>query len=1098
MAIDRLPFLAGIDGGKAWPRDDLLCWLDALTWLPLDRTAWHEAAPLAEALCVAGEEDEQVLAVLARVPLRRVREWLRAQANGPRGEATLGAALALATQHDAEGVPALMQDFLQAPSPRVAQGLAMVLQPQAGLPAQVLSAGVRSQDPSTVFWTAVAQARLAGSGEDDEAFAALDRLWRAAVADGDVPGFDFADPHVGEQQLATARPLPSAARDWLLARARRQPDAVRSSRGLGCLLAGLTGAYDLDGEPRPDGGDDSALQARAAARHASAERDLNPSPAQLKTLLDRLWRGVPLKVPDDDLGTLTRLEPAPAAQLMQACIDRILALASAVSPDDTPTAPTWMLGNAWVGLAQLWPEPLPLNLLPIIDDPRTARMPRRQLAWLLGRVGDEALLAQLGPAVSSATPSRRRERLGWLRDIAMARRGGPPLLGGGAAPVLPPVVTEWADGSAAAPAPRRRGPTPRRARHDSGARRRTVSEALDAMEEADDGVDGDDGEAAPPTKSIEPDAVRVQDERAAADPQARHLGPPPPDKQFYFALRGDQARRDAICAGTDATLVFDHAVPIADALARVSHEGLEKARTSDRKIMLMLAAYGSLELTDACTDVAEFEHGALRRPLEFGLHAGMADAPGGPRSGVHVDFIVGGSVVHQMDLGIRVVRDAAALQRHLSQPGADTTAPADLLADAARATARRQHQLCLTLGLREGALSIMATRWVDGEPTGAPARPFRHPVLDRASLNALIDLLRTDLQPCYTAEVWKTFDGQRQAQGEPREVAIGLRRSVAAVAEAGARLNHALREGCPEMAALLDEIEALPDGSILTVTTQEVFLPWELLYPHPWNRDFTPKQKAAHPVRPEAFWGARLAIETLQQRGAAQVQQLIERQCRQPARVAINLDPGIAAAAAPADEQPVTAHRRWADRLRQHQQLEGWHDDCGAMRQVLQDGDCEATLFYIYCHGAAAQSGMDEKLVLAAGCELDPGLVVEGGPYPSAPLVILNACETGQHSPLAFGNFLAAFRQRGALGLIAATAPVPIVFGAHFGMQLAEQCLQRTGSLAQMLYRLRREHLLERGNPVPMFYSLQCQVTYPQAPADAAGAPSPAARAAPP
>ena len=109
-----------------------------------------------------------------------------------------------------------------------------------------------------------------------------------------------------------------------------------------------------------------------------------------------------------------------------------------------------------------------------------------------------------------------------LRDIAMARRGGPPLLGGGAAPVLPPVVTEWADGPEAAPPPRRRGPTARRARHDSGARHRSVRDALEAMDDVDQGEGEGEGEDAAPTKSIEPEAYRVPDEPAAVDPPARH------------------------------------------------------------------------------------------------------------------------------------------------------------------------------------------------------------------------------------------------------------------------------------------------------------------------------------------------------------------------------------------------------------------------------------------------------------------------------------------------------------------------------------------------------------------------------------------------
>jgi hypothetical protein len=177
--------------------------------------------------------------------------------------------------------------------------------------------------------------------------------------------------------------------------------------------------------------------------------------------------------------------------------------------------------------------------------------------------------------------------------------------------------------------------------------------------------------------------------------------------------------------------------------------------------------------------------------------------------------------------------------------------------------------------------------------------------------------------------------------------------------------------------------------------------------------------------------------------------------------------------------------RAWAERLRADGRLEGLQDDCDAMRAVLQDADSDATLIYVYCHGSAANpfGGSDEVLQLADNCQVGPADLAGSTRYAGAPIVFLNSCQSGAHSPLAFASFLQAFRRRGALGMIAASFPVPVVFGAHFGAAVVERYLERRGSLAVALLGLRRRHLIERGNPVPLFYALQCQLSFPEPPA---------------
>jgi hypothetical protein len=88
----------------------------------------------------------------------------------------------------------------------------------------------------------------------------------------------------------------------------------------------------------------------------------------------------------------------------------------------------------------------------------------------------------------------------------------------------------------------------------------------------------------------------------------------------------------------------------------------------------------------------------------------------------------------------------------------------------------------------------------------------------------------------------------------------------------------------------------------------------------------------------------------------------------------------------------------------------------------------------------------------------------------------------GAISPLAFTSFLSRFRDRQALGLIATSFPVPVVFGSRFGRRFIARYLDGE-SLGDAIFDLRREFLHE-GNPFALFYSLQC-------PLDACGARKP-------
>lgn len=60
------------------------------------------------------------------------------------------------------------------------------------------------------------------------------------------------------------------------------------------------------------------------------------------------------------------------------------------------------------------------------------------------------------------------------------------------------------------------------------------------------------------------------------------------------------------------------------------------------------------------------------------------------------------------------------------------------------------------------------------------------------------------------------------------------------------------------------------------------------------------------------------------------------------------------------------------------------------------------------------------------------------------------------------------------MGIIGTSIEMPITFGAAFGCRLLEEYIKGV-PLGVAIYALRRE-LVDKGNPLGLFYSLQCPI----------------------
>jgi hypothetical protein len=94
-------------------------------------------------------------------------------------------------------------------------------------------------------------------------------------------------------------------------------------------------------------------------------------------------------------------------------------------------------------------------------------------------------------------------------------------------------------------------------------------------------------------------------------------------------------------------------------------------------------------------------------------------------------------------------------------------------------------------------------------------------------------------------------------------------------------------------------------------------------------------------------------------------------------------------------------------------------------------------------------------------------------PFPSGPLVVINACESAELSPLFYGGFMPYFTAKGARGMIGTECEVPACFAAEWATRFFRRFLAGE-PLGQALLGLRREFYEGHRNLLGLLYALYC------------------------
>lgn len=269
--------------------------------------------------------------------------------------------------------------------------------------------------------------------------------------------------------------------------------------------------------------------------------------------------------------------------------------------------------------------------------------------------------------------------------------------------------------------------------------------------------------------------------------------------------------------------------------------------------------------------------------------------------------------------------------------------------------------------------------------------------------------------------------------------------------------------GHPSAMATIQELLTLSSQIAIQVTSEDFFLPWELIYPcsldepldyhHFWGMNYIISRVIVQEARPGAFVSPVISVATCPKLGLLTyggLPHVTEKEIpffeklAQDGKIALfklrNLDP--------------------EKKREEFKEFKGFWGN-------------ELNLAHFACH-AFYEDGTpnlsrvllsDEFSVSLQDLEVY-GIIINGHP-----LIIMNACETGNLNPLYTSYFAAAFLKYGARGVVATECAVSDGFAADFAEQLYTHLLAGK-PLGESLLGMRQYFLEKYHNPSGLLYSM--------------------------
>ncbi len=262
----------------------------------------------------------------------------------------------------------------------------------------------------------------------------------------------------------------------------------------------------------------------------------------------------------------------------------------------------------------------------------------------------------------------------------------------------------------------------------------------------------------------------------------------------------------------------------------------------------------------------------------------------------------------------------------------------------------------------------------------------------------------------------------------------------------------------------------------INVIAERFAFPWSLVYALPF--------KPSDPVDPMGLWGYRHIIEYTPQFSA-----------RQPSAFAPEIKVSERLHLGFVFDQTIDTQFNAPIVAEQRQVLPGINGvtvtEYGARDEfldLLSRSEGVPQIIYFYGHAVSRQPGEKDaatgieyglgdsylsingetvtldEMNLYAGLDLDR--------FDSAPLVVLNACESAELSPELYNGLVPYLIGRGACGVIGTEVLMPAFFAAEFAPALLRRFAEGNTRLGDLLRDMRREYLHEKRNVLPLIYAL--------------------------
>lgn len=289
----------------------------------------------------------------------------------------------------------------------------------------------------------------------------------------------------------------------------------------------------------------------------------------------------------------------------------------------------------------------------------------------------------------------------------------------------------------------------------------------------------------------------------------------------------------------------------------------------------------------------------------------------------------------------------------------------------------------------------------------------------------------------------------------------------------GASLFYELAK-VPEFADFLSMVNLLPDGTNLRIQTDSALIPWEIIYPEPYNIDLPPSDKPK--MEPEKLWGYRFIIGYLLMPKTGRMwHSKTKEHGNAKAFVSMNLNHTIEAGFEKRPYNPIRKHEEYFNQSLGSSMGELMMKGDEIKKVILSDS--KATIIYLYCHGKSDDEKNWEEILVDKNYRVQPAtLAAKKNKYQSGPIVILNSCSSGAYSPLSFTTFYSEFMEKLALGVLGTTLPMPATFAAAFVLKLIDDYVNYKTTpvtIGNVLWALRQD-LIKKRNPLCLFYTLQC------------------------